>query len=107
MVAINLLKFKSPDGLAAYRKYMAAATAAAPADLKVLYTGKAGPDFGGGEDWDFVIIVEYASVDSFAAFVTSPEYRKQAVPHRASALERTLWMASFPAPLAALYAAHP
>ena len=67
-----------------------------PEGVKVIYTGSAGIDFGGGEDWDAVAIVEYPSTEVFAAFVMSAEYQQKAVPHRPRALERTVWMVSFP-----------
>ena len=102
LVAVNLLKFKPDGGRAAYSRYMEAASAALPVGVKVLHVGTAGPDFGGGEDWDFVIIAEYPSADSFADFVTSQRYREHALPLRPQALERTVWLVSYPATLDAI-----
>ena len=99
MVAVNLLKFRPDGGYDAYLKYIEAAMPGAPSDMKILYTGKAGPELGEGDDWDFVIIVEYSSVDSFASSVMSRPYREDAEPYRAAALEKTVWLTSFPAPL--------
>lgn len=100
LVAVNLLKFNLTDGgRAAYAKYMSAASDAMPEGVKILYTGTAGPDFGGGEDWDCVGIVEYPSADVFADFIMSQEYQSKAAPIRPQALERTLWLISFPKPM--------
>ena len=70
VVMINLLKFRSDGGHAAYRRYLEVAWKAvaelenggAP-PLKSLYSGRAGKDVADGEDWDFVIVMEYADFD--------------------------------------------
>jgi hypothetical protein len=89
VVMVNLLKFKPDGGRDAYAKYMQAATPAAPAGMRVVYSGKAGTDMAAGEDWDFVILAEYASFDSFANFITGRIYQEQAIPRRPEALEKT------------------
>lgn len=99
LIAINLLKFRNGGGVAAYRAYAEAAFSCKPADSGLIYMGRAGPEFGGGETWDFVIIASYSSAASFCDFIASEAYRERAVPLREEALERTLWMASYPATL--------
>jgi len=106
VVMINLLKFRSDNGRAAYRRYLEVAWRAvaelesggAP-PLKNLYSGRAGKDVADGEDWDFVIVMEYADFDHFASLMLHPIYQSEAVPLRKEALEKALFMMSSPAPI--------
>jgi hypothetical protein len=98
VVMINLLKFKRDGGKQAYVEYASAARKSAP-NVEILYAGAAGPDFGEGEDWDFVIAVRYESFAQFADFISGKRYQTEAVPLRIKALERTLFMVTQPASL--------
>lgn len=99
MVAINLLKFEADGGLEAYKKYLEAGEKVSQTEVKILFAGKTTKDFGGGEDWDYSIIVEFPSARVFADTIMGEGYQQQAVPWRPLALERTLWMPCFPASL--------
>ncbi len=103
VVMVNLLKFKPDGGRGAYAKYAQAASQDGPQGMRVIYSGSAGVDMAGGEDWDFVAIVEYASFDSFADFIGGQIYQEQAIPLRPVALEKTLWMISHPVDVAEIY----
>jgi uncharacterized protein (DUF1330 family) len=103
VVMVNLLKFKPDGGREAYARYLQAATSAMPADYRVLYCGKAGADVADGEDWDFVILVEYPSFDAFADMAVSQIYQTQAIPFRPAALEKALFMVSHSADVSEIF----
>lgn len=99
VVIINLLKFKADGGREAYVRYMRTASAVSDdSGVELIYTGAAGPDVAGGEDWDYVIIARYRCFDAFADAVTHPAYRASTV-FRPDALEKTLMMVSRPVPI--------
>jgi uncharacterized protein (DUF1330 family) len=106
VVMVNLLKFKPDGGREAYVKYLQAASSAIPSSYRIVYCGKAGADLGDGEDWDFVILVEYPSFTAFADMAASPTYQHQAIPFRPAALEKTLFMVSHPVDSSELFNPH-
>ena len=103
VVMVNLLKFKPDGGREAYAKYLQATSPTIPAGMRILYSGKAGADVAGGEDWDFVGLAEYPSFNAFADMAASPIYQKQAIPFRPAALEKTLYMISYPADVSEIF----
>jgi hypothetical protein len=107
IVVVNLLKFK-PGGTLAYRRYLQAAYKAfdpkAGPQPTPLYTGMAGPDLAGGENWDFVIIARWSSAAHFVHQLTTERYTSEAVPLRVAALERALLMVTIPAEPSAIWA---
>ena len=106
IVMINLLKFLPNGGREAYRHYIDTASRAAQQAgtvLKVLHAGTAGPDVAAGEDWDYVLVVEYASIDDYASLMLHPVYQLEAIPIRKQALSKALFMASFPSDLSSIW----
>jgi hypothetical protein len=106
VVMINLLKFLPNGGREAYRRYIETATRAsvdAGTVTKVIYNGTAGPDVANGEDWDYVIVVEYACIDDYANLMVHPIYQHEAIPIRKQALSKALFMASFPSALTSIW----
>ncbi|WP_374023981.1 DUF1330 domain-containing protein [Mycobacterium sp. HNNTM2301] len=91
VVMVNLLKFKTPDGVAAYQRYgVAVIPHLQRAGAVVRYAGIAPTVvIGDGERpwWDAILIVEYPTPQAFIDMVTDPEYLK-AHEHRLEALER-------------------
>jgi hypothetical protein len=100
VVMVNLLKFRPDGGRQAYQRYLGMASAAFEPDFgpppKLVYAGPAGTDLAAGEDWDFVMLVEWASIDTFAKLHHSDKYHNEAVPIRSQALERTVLMMTSP-----------
>ncbi|OBB65206.1 DUF1330 domain-containing protein [Mycobacterium sp. 852014-50255_SCH5639931] len=91
VVMVNLLKFKSPDGLESYRRYgQEVAPHLQRVGATVRYAGTA-PTFviGDGERpwWDAILIVEYPTPQAFIAMVTTAEYA-EVHQHRAAGLDR-------------------
>lgn len=93
---VNLVKFKQPEGEAAYRRYGAIAAPLIQRQKgEMLYFGKAGP-LAGREDWDMVILVRFPDLEHFIGMAGDPVYQSEARPIRDEALERTIWMVSQP-----------
>lgn len=91
VVMVNLLRFKTPDGLAAYQRYgVAVIPHLEHAGAVVRYAGIA-PTVVVGEGekpwWDAILIVEYPSPQAFIEMVSDPGYAK-AHEHRVEALDR-------------------
>ena len=91
VVMVNLLTFKTPDGLKSYERYgREVAPHLQRVGATVRYTGTA-PAFviGDGEKpwWDAILIVEYPTPQAFIDMVSTPEYAK-VHEHRAAGLER-------------------
>ena len=102
VVVVNLLKFKADGGREAYSRYWQALPAFPPG-TRILYSGEAGPDLAAGEDWDFVLLVEYSDFDALAGAATRPEYQSGAASLRPDALEKTLAMISYPAAVSEIF----
>ncbi|OLS14320.1 MAG: hypothetical protein RBG13Loki_2051 [Promethearchaeota archaeon CR_4] len=76
-VMLNLLKFKSPGGAAAYNRYTKEASVfLKKVGGKVLYMGKANEMLNGEERWDFVLLVQYPSRKAFIQMINNPDYLK-------------------------------
>lgn len=106
VVMVNLLKFLPDGGREAYKRYMETATRAAQdakTEMRVLHAATAGPDVAGGEDWDYVIVVEYADINHYANLMVHPIYQNEAIPIRKQALSKALFMASYPSELSTIW----
>jgi hypothetical protein len=107
IVMINLLKFRAKGGREAYRQYLEAAGEAVrrrgAQPPRLLYAGIVGDDFGDGEDWDFLMLAEYDDYNHYAETMLNPLYQNEAVPIRPEALEKTLFMVSYPANRSAIW----
>lgn len=107
IVMINLLKFRADGGREAYRRYIEVAGEAVRSRgaqrPRVLYAGIVGDDFGDGEDWDFLTLAEYNDYNHYAETMLNPAYQSEAVPIRPEALEKTLFMVSYPAEPSAIW----
>ncbi|OBF76370.1 DUF1330 domain-containing protein [Mycobacterium sp. 852002-51613_SCH5001154] len=91
VVMVNLLKFKTPDGLESYLRYgQEVAPHLQRVGATVRYAGTA-PAFviGDGEKpwWDAILIVEYPTPQAFIDMVTTAEYA-EVHQHRAAGLDR-------------------
>jgi len=94
---VNLVKFKQPEGEAAYRRYGAIAAPLIERQKgEMLYFGKAGPLVAGRENWDMVILVRFPDLEHFIGMAGDPVYQSEARPIRDEAVERTIWMVSQP-----------
>ncbi len=97
VIVVTLLTFK-PDGgrekFAEYGKVSHPLVEKARGDI--LYLGTGGPLVAGSEDWDLVALVRFPNVDRFLGMVTDPAYQSEARRLRKEALERTLWMITYP-----------
>jgi len=100
VVMLNLLKYREPDGREAFARYGAISAALIQQQQgELIFGGKAGPSLCGTDiAWDDVLIVRFPSVEHFLGLIESDTYRNDAVPHRADALEATIWMAMHPMP---------
>jgi uncharacterized protein (DUF1330 family) len=98
IVMLNLLKYREPDGREAFARYGAVTTGLIQKhEGELIFGGKAGPALCGTDvDWDDVLIVRFPSVEHFLAMIEGDTYRNEAVPHRAEALEATIWLAMVP-----------
>ncbi len=103
VVMLNLLRFRdvadysaapdlAPDhpitGAEAYQRYTdETAPFLAASGGKVLFAGTGGPWLigPGDETWDYALLVEQASVDSFLAYAQNPDYLR-ILGHRTAAL---------------------
>jgi hypothetical protein len=107
IVMINLLKFRADGGREAYRRYLEAAGEAVRSRggnrPRLLYAGIVGDDFGDGEDWDFLMLAEYDDYNHYVETMMDPLYQTEAVPIRPEALEKTLFMVSYPADRSAIW----
>ena len=106
VVMINLLKFLPDGGREAYKRYIEASTRASVdlgTEMKVLHAATAGTDVADGEDWDYVAVVEYASIDHYADLMVHPIYQNEAIPIRQQALSKALFMASYPAEITTIW----
>lgn len=98
VVMVNLLKFRQPEGLAAFGRYgQITAPLIQRQQGEVLYAGRAGPVIAGREDWDLVILVRFPDIEAFIGLAADPVYQSDARAERELALERTIWMVSQPA----------
>jgi uncharacterized protein (DUF1330 family) len=87
-IMVNLLKFRSNGGEAAYAEYSAAAMKmVADAGGRLVFLGRVEGALVGG-DWDAIALVQYPSRQAFLTMVTSPAYLKIHT-HREQGLERT------------------
>jgi uncharacterized protein (DUF1330 family) len=96
VVMLNLLKFKVPDGRERFAEYGAlSGPLVARQGGEVFYFGEAGPTLS-GETWDTCVMVRFPDIEAFIGLAGDPEYQAKAPALRASALERTLWMVTYP-----------
>jgi uncharacterized protein (DUF1330 family) len=98
IVLLNLVKYRAPDGRAAFARYGAiTGPLIAAAGGRVIFGGKAGAVLTGSDTaWDDVLLVRFPSVKDFLGMIESETYTGQAAPIRAEALEATIWMAVDP-----------
>ena len=97
VVMVNLLKFKADGGRDAFGSYGGVTgPLLAKTGGEMLYSGEAGPVLAGAEDWDMVALVRFPSIDRFMELLTDPVYQSEGRKHREAALERTIWMVSYP-----------
>lgn len=103
VVMINVIKFRDGVGREKFQQYLELAGqywqgAATKGVLppRLIYTGRAGKDLGDGMDWDWVIIVEISDIRKFVDCMMSDVYQSKALPLREEALERTIFMVTFP-----------
>ena len=97
VVMVNLLKFKQPDGRAAFGRYgQITAPLIQREKGEIVYAGQAGPVVAGREDWDMVILVRFPDIGHFIGLAADPVYQTEARPVRDEAVERTIWMVSQP-----------
>jgi uncharacterized protein (DUF1330 family) len=91
VVMVNLLKFKTPDGLEHYLQYgREVASHLKRVGATVRYAGGApAVVIGDGQQpwWDAILVVEYPTPQAFIDMVTTQEYAK-VHEHRAAGLER-------------------
>jgi len=80
LIVVNLMKIKDPEALAKYST-PAAFHFFPQLDVKLLLAG--GPSVG---YWDYIMVAEYVSQESFCRMAVSKEYT-DIVPHKARALE--------------------
>jgi uncharacterized protein (DUF1330 family) len=104
LLMVNLLKFKTNDGLESYLRY---AQEVAPhlqrVGATVRYAGTAPAQvIGHGERpwWETILVVEYPTPKAFVDMVTTPEYAA-VHEHRAAGLERGDLIATSTWPIAA------
>jgi len=100
VVMLNLLKFKPGGGQREYTRYGGAARAMVERlGGRVLYVGRCDQVLIGdaAEEWDAIALVEYASRQAFIDMVSRPDYQ-QADEHGEAGLERTMLIATSPAP---------
>lgn len=96
---LNLLELRKPGGREAFARYgavsgpLVAAAGGEPVVAGEAGTVLAGRDLGG---WDLVIAMRFPDVQRFVALIRSEAYQRDAVPLRAEAFARTLWMAVQP-----------
>jgi uncharacterized protein (DUF1330 family) len=96
VVMLNLLKFKSDNGLASYLRYTKeAGRFVDTVGGKVLYLGKAKELLNGEESWDVIMLVQYPSRKAFVRMAKDPEYIK-IHEFREQALERAVLYATDP-----------
>ena len=97
VVMLNLLRFREPDGRARFAEYGAIS---GPLLQKVggepLYMGEAGPVVAGTEAWDSVILIRFENIDRSLELVSDATYQTEGRRLREAALERTLWMVTYP-----------
>ena len=88
---VNLLKFKTPNGVASYLEYGAGvAPLLEAAGASVCFTGsrpRGAADDSDSAWWDVIIVVKYPTPGAFLDMVTSESYQ-QIAKHRDDALER-------------------
>ena len=95
-VMLNLLKFKKPDGRAAYLRYIAeSGPYVKGVGAEVIYFGKAAELIYGSEKWDAVMLVRYPSRKAFLQMANDPGYL-EAHQFREQALERAVLYATDP-----------
>lgn len=94
---LNLLQFRQPGGREAFLRYGAVSgPLVVAAGGEPVLAGEAGTVLAGQGGWDTVIAIRFPDVESFVRMIQSERYQRDAVPLRAEALERTLWMAVQP-----------
>jgi len=80
LIVVNLMKIKDPEALAKYTT-PAAFHFFPQLDVKLLLAGGPSVDY-----WDYIMVAEYQSQESFCRMAVSKEYT-DIVPHKARALE--------------------
>jgi uncharacterized protein (DUF1330 family) len=94
---LNLLRFRDDGGREAFQRYSAiSGPLVVGAGGEPVIFGEAGTVLAGEGAWDTVIAIRFPDVLRFVEMIRSDVYQSQAVPLRAEALERTLWMAVQP-----------
>jgi uncharacterized protein (DUF1330 family) len=85
IVFLNLLRYRQPDGRAAFARYGAiTGPLIAEAEGRVIFGGAAGAVLSGSDiDWDDVLIVRFPSAEKFLGMITSETYTEKAAAIRA------------------------
>lgn len=99
IITLNLVRFR-PDGrepFAAFVRISAPLLDKARAD--VLFMGNAGPlvaGRAGDELWDLCALVRFPDIDRFLTMITDPTYQIEGRRLREQALERVIWLLTYP-----------
>ena len=97
VVMVNLLRFKQPHGRGKYDEYSRAmAPLLARCGATVTYAGAKQALLLGSQaagDWDMVLLVQYPSPKSFAAMISTDEYRTISK-LRSAALDQSVLLAT-------------
>ena len=77
VVMLNLMKLKRGADAQRFSAELQEAIAplAARVGMEPVYRGRAGPEFIGHEDWDFVLLARYPSYEAFCELVEDPTYQ--------------------------------
>jgi hypothetical protein len=100
IITLNLVRFRRDGGREKFDDYARISgplLEKARADL--LFLGNAGPlvaGCAGDEEWDLVAVVRFANIDRFLAMITDPTYQIEGRRLREQALERVIWLVTFP-----------
>lgn len=98
IVMVNLFKLKHGVTLQAYVSAFRDALGSRIADVgaETTYVGAAGPEFIGGGDWDYVMLVRYPTYRAFRDLVENPTWGAEVGAVRDAHLERACLLLTTP-----------
>ena len=100
IITLNLVRFRPDGGREKFDEYgRISGTLLEKARADLLFLGNAGPlvaGRAGDGEWDLVAVVRFANIDRFLAMVTDPTYQIEGRRLREAAIERVIWLISYP-----------